>query len=129
LEKDRLHETIRDVFDRSEETNGTSLAADFIIWAAFSGEFGQLPAIFACDVTQDTLQIAQDSTMRLWAGMQMEKLLCPTIDIARGGLRANESGMLMVLHVLFLSFEISEKFIHLYRISYLKEKNVKHFSY
>lgn len=28
--RDRLHETIREVSDRSEETNGTSLAADFI---------------------------------------------------------------------------------------------------
>jgi len=59
LEKDRLHETIREVFERSEETNGTSLAADFIIGGGFAGLLGQLPAIFALNGTHETLEIGQ----------------------------------------------------------------------
>jgi hypothetical protein len=59
LEKDRLHETIKEVFDRSEETNGTSLAADFIIGMSLARVFSDLPAIFPGDVAQDSLQVEQ----------------------------------------------------------------------
>jgi len=68
LEKDRLHETIREVFERSEETNGTSLAADFIIRCSFSGMLGQLPAIFALAGTEDPLQIGQRPAAGFWSG-------------------------------------------------------------
>ena len=68
MEKDRLHETIREVFERSEETNGTSLAADFIIGMGLPGLFGQLPAIFARHVTEHGLQVVQSLLVDLGAG-------------------------------------------------------------
>jgi hypothetical protein len=52
--------------------------------------------------------------------MQMHKLLCPSTDLGGARLGSKECGMLVVLHELLLSHGVSERYIHLYRVSHLK---------
>jgi hypothetical protein len=79
------------------------------IGTGFSGMFSQLPAVFSGNVTQDPLQKGQGSAMRLgtgkaWGktGMEMEKLLSPTANVASACPGSGEGGMLVLLHFLLL---------------------------
>jgi len=110
LEKDRLHETIREVFERSEETNGTSLAADFIIGGGFAGLLGQLPAIFALDGAENALHKTQGPRKGFGPGkagsqtsMQQPQGVLPGHNIRQGRQPSEWSGILRRLH-LFFSF-------------------------
>jgi hypothetical protein len=60
--------------------------------------------------------------------MQTTKLLCPSTDFDSGRPGSGECGMLILLHDLLLSYEVSERYIHLYRVSHLKAKFMKLFS-
>jgi len=48
--------------------DGTGKQALHAIRAGFSGVFGQLPAIFALDATEESLQVEQSTTTRFWPG-------------------------------------------------------------
>jgi len=61
--------------------------------------------------------------------MQTNKLLCPSTDFDSGRPGSGEYDMLILLHDLLLSHEVSESYIHLYRVSHLKAKFMKLFSY
>src|SRR5436309_1016982 len=54
--------------------------------------------------------------------MQIKKGLNPATDLGRGRPGSGEGGMLILLHDLLLSREVSERSIHLYRVSHLKGK-------
>jgi hypothetical protein len=114
--------------------NGTSLAAYFIIGGGFSGVFSQVPAIFALDATDESLQIGQRPAARFWSGkarsnpgMQMRESLSPSHNFVRGRLGAGEGDMLVLLHDLLLSRVVSECGLHPYRVSQVKEKIMKLF--
>jgi hypothetical protein len=80
------------------------------VWSGFSGVFGQLPAIFALDGTDDAFEIGQCSTTgfrasetRGNAGMQAFEFLSPPPDFDKGGFGSCRGDVLGVLHVLLLS--------------------------
>jgi hypothetical protein len=105
------------------------------IGTSFSGVFGQLPAIFALDRTQDPLQILECSLTGLWsskassnAGVQMGQGLCPLHNLGWGRVGFHKGDMLVVLHGLLLSHELSERYFHLSRVSHVEEKFLKPFS-
>ena len=95
------------------------------IGTSFSRMFSQLPPVFAFRFTQDPLQIGQRSVTRLrtgkaWSntGMQSKKGLGSAADIGGGRPGSGEGGMLILLHDLFLSHEISEGYLCTHRVSH-----------
>jgi len=109
--------------------DGAGKQALHAIGTSFSCVFSSLPAVFARRFTQDALQVGQRPATRFWASkaggktsMQMKKGLDPATDIGRGRPGSGEGGMLILLHDLLLSREVSERSIHLYRVSHLKGK-------
>ena len=61
--------------------------------------------------------------------MQLGEGLCPSRDLTGGCLHFNRGDMLLMLHGLLLSHEASETSICTYRVSHLKEKFMKRFSW
>src|SRR5713226_3591116 len=75
------------------------------IGAAFSGVFGQVPAIFALDGTDNTFQIGQRPTTGFGAsktggdaGMQAFEFLSPLPDLDKGRVRASRGERVGLLH-------------------------------
>jgi len=52
--------------------------------------------------------------------MQPKERLNPATDIGSGRLGSDECDMLILLHELLLSYEVSARYIHFYRVSHLK---------
>jgi hypothetical protein len=72
--------------------------------------FGDLPAIFARDVTQDGLQVAQGMLMNFGArkvgtqpGMELLQALVPSADLMQAWSGLRGCGMLRLLHAALLS--------------------------
>src|SRR5258708_9248237 len=79
--------------------------------AGLSGLFGDLPAIFAREVTEDGLQVAQGMLMGFWARemgtqprMQLAQMVVPSADLTQALPNGRRDGMLMGLHSL-LAFD------------------------
>ena len=105
------------------------------IRGSFSGVFGQLPAIFALDATEQTLQIAERPASGFWPGkargnpaMQLAESLCPVHEVSERRSGSYRYGMLLGLHGLLLSLAVSEGGIHTYRVSQVNQKITKCFS-
>jgi len=101
---------------------------------SFSGVLSQLPAIFAFDGTEQSLQIQKCPTTWFRSGktgsdscMQLGECLCPSHHLGNGRPRFKRNDMLLMLHCLLLSNEISESDIRTYRVSQMKEKIMKLF--
>src|SRR5713101_1310024 len=76
----------------------------------FSGMFGQLPAIFALDGTEQSLQVEQRPPTRFWSGkargktsMQLGKGLTPLGNVGRGCLCFTWWSRVRMLHFPLLS--------------------------
>ena len=102
----------------------------------FSGLLGQLPAIFALDAAEEALQVAERPTTGFWPGkargnpgMQLSEGLFPLYNVSERRSGSHRYGMLVELHGLLLSLAVSEGGIHMYRVSHVKEKITKLFSW
>src|SRR6202011_984955 len=80
------------------------------IRAGLPGLFSDLPAIFARDVAQHGLQVAQRVLMGLWArevgtqpGMHLAQVVVPPADFTQAGPGLRSYGMLGGLHAALLS--------------------------
>jgi hypothetical protein len=89
--------------------DGAGQQALHAIRTNFSCVFSSLPAIFACCVAEDSLQIGQRPATRLRTGkawsntsMQVKKGLDPTADIGGGRSASATGGVLILLHDLLL---------------------------
>jgi hypothetical protein len=60
--------------------------------------------------------------------MQTKERLNPATDVCSGRPGSGECDMLILLHELLLSHEVSARYIHLYRVSHLKVRFMKRFS-
>ncbi len=106
------------------------------VGSGFSSLLGQLPPIFALDGTQQTLQVAECPTAGFRPGktgsnpgMQLAEGLGPVHDVSEARSGSHRYGMLVLLHGLLLSLAVSEGRIHAHRVSQVKGKITKLFSW
>jgi hypothetical protein len=105
------------------------------IGTGFSCLFSRVTTHFCVPVRSGCrCRVGQSSATRLPTGkawgktrVQAEKLLCPTTDIGGGGSGSDTGDMLFLLHELLLAREISESYIHLFRVSHASEQFMKLF--